>query len=339
MEQNNPENNIKTKHNIDPYTIRILIVMFISFCVMMGASVSLRVQINNASTDTAYYRHHYVFIVGDEMTHMIDSIAGEANKYGVRAGAFVEVLNAEDSSDEAYADKIRMASSMDVDGIIIAGGDGEEIAAAVNAAAAVQIPTIAVLSDCPDSLRKTIIAPDEYDLGRTYARGVILVADIRTLNIAVLIKEEQDALFMEGLEDTLRYEGNHLSVNLITEDVTDMPNFRLMDRVQELLSDSELDIDMVLCPDEYNTQIVYQAVKDYNLSGKAKIIGYGISEPLLNAIDSGDISALIYIDAVQTGMMCVDTLNDYIENGIIRDNITVENITITKENLERYLNE
>ena len=329
----------KAKHNIDSYTIRILIIMFLSFCVMIGASVFLRVQINKASSDTTYYRHHYVFIVGDDMTHMIDSIADEANKYGVTAGAFVEVLEAEDSSDEAYADKIRMAVSMNVDGIIIAGGDGEEIALAVNDAAASEIPAIAVLADCPESLRKTIISPDEYDLGRTYARSIILVADIRTLNIAVLVNAEQDELFMEGLQDTLRNEGNHLSVNLITEDITDMPNFRLMNRVEELLNDDELDIDMVLCPDEYNTQIVYQAVKDYNLSGKAKIIGYGISEPLLNAVDSGDIAALIYIDAQQTGMMCVDTLNDYIDNGIIRDNITVENITITKENIERYLDE
>ena len=53
-------------------------------------------------------------------------------------------------------------------------------------------------------------------------------------------------------------------------------------------------------------------------------IGYGMAESLLRAVSGGEIAALLYIDAQQTGMMCVDALNGYLSTGSIRDHITVE---------------
>jgi ribose transport system substrate-binding protein len=337
--KNEKETEDSVKIKTDIHLVRSLIAIFVLIAMISFAITFLRVQINNASNEEPKYRYHYVFVGGEDSSRMIDSIYGEAVTYGDGVGVYVEALDVTDDSDEAYADKIRMAVAMGVDGIILAAEDTDTIKAAIDEATAEEIPVLTVLSDCPSSLRKTVIEQDYYDLGRMYARGIIGIADVRDLNIAVLISDEYSGLFMDGLKDTLANEGNHLNVNLITNDVTDMPNFRLMNLVEELLTDEKQKIDILLCPDEYGTQIVYQAIKDYDLTGRAKLIGYGITESLLRAVAAGEVSALVYIDSVQAGMLCIDALTNYIESGITRDSITAENIIITKDNIERYLDE
>ncbi len=331
------ENNGKIKTDI--HLVRSLIAIFVLIAMISFAITFLRVQISNASNEELKYKYHYVFVGGEDSSRMIDSIYNETVKYGDTVGVYVETLNVPEDSEEAYADKIRMAVAMGVDGIILPAEDTDAFREAIDGATAEEIPVVTILSDCPSSLRKTLIEQDYYDLGRMYARGIIGIADVRELNIALLISDEYSGLFMDGLRDTLANEGNHLSVSLITNDVTDMPNFRLMNLVEELLTDEEQDIDILLCPDEYGTQIVYQAIKDYDLTGRAKLIGYGIAESLLRAVSTGEVSALVYIDSVQTGMLCVDALTNYKDSGITRDVITAENIIITKDNIERYLDE
>lgn len=329
----------RTSKKTDFHTIRSLVTIFILFIMIVSAFVFLRMQVANVSTDEQKYRYHYVFVGDTGDSRMLEIINDAAGEYGRKSGVYVEALDTGDESDSSYADRIDMAVAMGVNGIIVGAQEEKDIADAVERASVAEIPVVTVLSDCPDSLRKTFIEPDVYDVGRTYARSIIAVAGARKLNIAVLVESDDNDRFMAGLSDTLQNEGNHLDINIITEDITDMPNFRLMDLVAEVLTDEEMDIDMLLCPTEYTTQIVYQSVMDHDLAGSSQIVGYGINESLLRAVSNGEISALVYIDADQTGMECVDALNGYIDSGVTRDHVTVESIMITSGNIGRYLDE
>ncbi len=333
------KNHSQASKKIDFHTVRSLVIIFILFVMIVSAFVFLRMQVANVSTDEQRYRYHYVFVGDTGDSRMLEIISNAAGEYGRSSGAYVEALDTGDESDGSYADRIDMAVAMGVDGIIVGSQEKNDIGEAIEKASQTEIPVVTVLSDCPDSLRKAFIEPDAYDVGRTYARSIIAVAGSRQLNIAVLVENDDNERFMAGLTDTLQNEGNHLDINLITEDITDMPNFRLMDLVAEMLTEKEMDIDMLLCPTEYTTQIVYQSVMDHNLAGSAQMIGYGINESLLRAVSNGEISALVYIDADQTGMECVDALNGYIEAGITRDHVTMESIMITSDNIGRYLDE
>lgn len=324
---------------IDSHTVRSLVIIFVLFVMIVSAFVFLRMQVANVSTDEQTYRYHYVFVGDTGDSRMLEIINDAAGEYGRKSGVYVEALDTGDESDSSYADRIDMAVAMGVNGIIVGAQEEKDIEDAIERASEEEIPVVTVLSDCPDSLRKAFIEPDVYDVGRTYARSIISVAGARKLNIAVLTGSDNNERFMAGLTDTLQNEGNHLDINIITEDITDMPNFRLMDLVAEMLTDDEMDIDMLLCPTEYTTQIVYQSVMDHNLAGRAQMIGYGINESLLRAVSNGEISALVYIDADQTGMECVDALTGYIDAGITRDHVTVESIMITGDNIGRYLDE
>ena len=329
----------KTKKKPDPYTIRVLVVFVLALVILLAGAIFLHSQMKIAKREETTYYYHYVFVGANKDAQMLSSICAEAQSYGENHGAYVEALETAGNSAEAYANGIRMAQAMRADGILVAGADTEDMKQAIaDAQLQEEIPVVTVLSDCPDSARKTLIETDPYDLGRAYARGIIGVTETRSPQITIFMNNRLDDSFLQGIEETLEHEGNHLDVSIEIRDASDLPNFRLMDQVREML-DAQNHPDILLCPDEYQTKLIYQTMQDYNLTAKTQLIGYGMAESLLRAVSGGEIEALLYIDAQQTGMMCVDALNGYLSTGSIRDHITVENIMITRDNAERYLNE
>ena len=58
-----------------------------------------------------------------------------------------------------------------------------------------------------------------------------------------------------------------------------------------------------------------QAVLDFNLAGKVKIIGYYTSEDILAAVEKGVISVTCDVDTTQLGQYSVEALTNYIKDG------------------------
>lgn len=56
-----------------------------------------------------------------------------------------------------------------------------------------------------------------------------------------------------------------------------------------------------MCMDEETTECARQAVLDFNLAGKVKIIGYYTSEDILAAVEKGVISVTCDVDTTQLG--------------------------------------
>ncbi|MCR5147573.1 MAG: substrate-binding domain-containing protein [Eubacterium sp.] len=334
------ENDGGSKGRVDKYGIYIGVILLFFVTAIVLIAVYINSRLKEIDKDHSDYRYHYAYISKSEDSYTANHIYDEARNYGKQKNIYVEKLKTNSSANYTDADYVQMAAAMKVDGIIVEGSEDNALKESINAAEKEGIPTVTLLSDC-SSERKSFVEIGDYNLGREFARTVINIANKRSLKVTVFVDgngKENDEV-VEALKETFTYEGNHLSVELSIEKTNGLPNFRLLDMVKELLSDASEKPDFLICVGEHDTKIVYQAIRDYNLAGKTHIIGYGISDPLLKGVRDQEIDALIDADAGQMGMLCVDALVKYNERGSCNDHIIVDDTVVTKNNVERYLDE
>lgn len=328
------------KRKLDKYGIYIVILLLFFVAAIVVISLYMRSQLKKANSDDTAYKYHFAFISKSDDSYTANHIYEEARKYGKRHGVYVEKLKTGTGNTFSDVDYIKMAVSMKVDGIILEASDEDGLKDSIEEAKKAEIPTITLLSDCPGS-RESFIEIGDYNLGREYARTIINITNTRAPKVVIFVDEEKEGYerLLDGIRITLANEGNHLNVDTTVINVGGLPNFRLTDITKETLSDKTSAPDILICVNEHDTKIVYQAVRDYNLSSKTRIIGYGISDALVKAVRDEEIAALVDADAGQLGMVCVDALTDYITKGAVNDHIIVEDTVVTKDNAERYLDE
>lgn len=330
----------RPKRRLDKYGLYIVVLLLFFVAAIVIISLYLRSQLNSVKKGDKSYKYHFVFIGKSEDSYTANHIYEEAKSYGRQHDVYVEKLKNSASASYSDDDYVRMAKDMGVDGIIIEASDEKSLGSCIDEAAKNGVPTITILTDCPGS-RKSFIEIGNYNLGREYARTIINITRTRSPKVMVFINEEQDGYLqvVDGIRETLANEGNHLSPELDIKNVGDMPNFRITELVKESLSDAETRPDILICVNEHDTKVVYQAARDYDLAEKTQLIGYGISEPLLRAVRDGEIAAIVDADSAQLGMMSVDVLLNYHKKGSCNDHIIVDDTVVTKDNVERYLDE
>lgn len=325
---------------LDRYGTFVIIMLCLLLAVIAGLIVLTQKRLHKAEDQQTVYSRHYMFVSRAGNSYVSDRIYEEAKEYGKKKGVYVEQLDHFLDAGYDEADYLKMAVSMQVDGIILEGTAEDEVRHWVNQASEQGIPVVAILSDCPGSRRKSFIELGDYALGKEYGRVVVNIARTREPKVVLLMEQtEGENQIQTGIRETLKTEGSHLQVQFQTEYVGGETGIRLPDKIRELLEEEENRPDILLCRNERDTQLVYQSVIDYDLEGEVQIIGSCVSEALMRAVQDGEVAALIDVDTGQVGMFCIDALDHYIENGSVNDYIVVDDMVITAENVERYLDE
>jgi ribose transport system substrate-binding protein len=109
-------------------------------------------------------------------------------------------------------------------------------------------------------------------------------------------------------------------------DNTIEPRLSIIDKIK--------DADGVICLNEATTLDMLQVLRQNNLAGKIKFIGFDSSAPLVEALKNREINALIAQDPAQMGYRCVKTMVDYIRGKNISslNEINVRVITVNNIN-------
>lgn len=324
---------------LDRYGFLVILMLCLLLASIIGLIIITQKRIRSVESQGGTYTRHYMFVSRTGNTYVSDQIFEKAREYGQINGVYVEQLGDFLDANYSDADYLKMAMSMQVDGIILEGSEEDEVRHCINQASELGIPVVTIRSDCPGSRRRSFIELGDYDLGREYGRLIIDIANTREPKVVLLTEKKADiSQIQTGIEETLKNEGNHLQVKFETEVVNPVTGSRRSERIRAILT-SEDRPDILICMNEGDTQRVYQSVIDYDLENEVQIIGTCISESLLRAVQEGVVSALIDVDTAQVGTYCIDALNYYIENRSVNDHIIVDDIVITKENVERYLND
>lgn len=328
------------RKTINKYKKYIIAVIVLMLGVITGCFAVRQTSRSEHKKEDLSYKYHYAFITKQDASLSM-KIFHEAQAYGETRGAYVELLKDESSSEYDTEDYLAMAAAMKVDGIILEGEDSNSVKEGVNQAVDAGIPVITVLSDCKESKRQVFIELGDYNLGREFGRRIISEAKKRNPEVVLLthVRTEDGSQNMvyTGIKETLKNEGNHLEVQLRTEVLDDNTQFSTAIKIQDILKEESERPDMLICMNEEDTEAVYQSLVDYSLVGKVKVIGCCVSDNILKAIQNGGIAATVDVDTEQMGFYCIDVLNDYIETGHVSDYIIVEANVVTKDNVERYL--
>ncbi len=362
------EHNKSKKNN---YTLLLLMTMaFIVITAVVGIIV-FRIYISNfrKTMDSKSYGQYYVMIVDDRKDAFWQSVYQGAYEAGLQNNTFVELLGDNLSRDYEKEDLMRIAVSSDVDGIIVAADESEEMTQLIDEAVNAGIPVVTLYGDNTRSKRCSYVGVGSYNLGREYGRQVLKIAKERKAQQSTFISEktEQGVIVREetsskneeplkvivlvnayaqdsgqnilcsGIQETIDMEkeaGTQIEMTLVSVDETNA--FSVEESIRDIFMTSDIP-DIIVCLNELTTTCVYQTVVDYNRVGQVDILGHYDSETILNAIDRNVVYATVSIDTMQMGGFCVDALSEYHELGYTSQYFTGDIALIDKSNVTRYL--
>ena len=89
----------------------------------------------------------------------------------------------------------------------------------------------------------------------------------------------------------------------------------------------------VFCPNESSTFGMLLALRQMNLAGKVRFVGFDTSPPLIEALQSGEIDALVAQDPTLMGYQGVKTLVAKLQGKEVPKTIDTGVRLITRDNL------
>lgn len=90
----------------------------------------------------------------------------------------------------------------------------------------------------------------------------------------------------------------------------------------------------VYCPNESSTYGMLLALRKADLLSKVKFVGFDTSDPLLKAVRSGEIDAVVAQNPLRMGYLGVKAAVDALKGQKVDPNIDTGEILITKENID-----
>jgi ribose transport system substrate-binding protein len=91
----------------------------------------------------------------------------------------------------------------------------------------------------------------------------------------------------------------------------------------------------IFCPNESSTMGMLLALRELDLAGKVRFVGFDASPPLVDALRSGEIDALVVQDPRKMGNLAVKTLVAAIRKEKIEASIDTGAAMVTKDDLEK----
>jgi len=361
------ENSQTTEYEIvrsrkrDAYAVAISLLIFGIAIITVASMLFFKFQIWNKmdpkqeSVQYENYERYYALISSDEKSDFWKSVLEGAKEAGeIDNKAFVEDFAVDLGATYTVEERLKMAIAADVDGIIIEGGESDELNSLVVEASEKGIPVVTVREDIPDSSNVSFVGCSEYDMGLSYGTQIIqLASKIRAeqkasgkkpsdaMNVKILIssisEESGQNLLLSGIREEVAQ--NYTLSKILTLEfcvVNDASPFDVEESIRDIFIDKEEKTDIIVCLTELQTNCVYQAVVDYNRVGETNVIGFFDSANILEEIKKEIIYSTVSMNTKQMGQYCVEALEEYTELGNVSEYYAVDNYVVRLDNIEDY---
>ncbi|WP_428939758.1 substrate-binding domain-containing protein [Fontivita pretiosa] len=233
-------------------------------------------------------------------------------------------------------DIVQQFISEGVDGIVLAPLDDTALRRPVQSAMGSGIPVVIFDSGLKGEPGKDFISfvATNNRLGGAMA-GEALAKELGGRGKVVLLRyqegsastTERETGFLEALR---KYpEIQVISENRYAGATTDdamKASMQLLDQLQAA--------DGIFCPNESSTHGMLLALRQAQLAGKKKFVGFDASAPLIDALRKGEIAALVSQDPMKMGYLGVKTLVSHIKGEKVEPVIDTGVQLLTRENLD-----
>ena len=287
------------------------------------------------------YPRLYAYIAEDPDSQLSNRIYKEIAEYAVENDCYVEMTGQNLSTSYSKADRMNIAISSKVDGIILEGDDSKETADLIDKATANGIPVVTVLSDCQTSSRKSFVGLNNFSLGSEYGEELAAIGDMNKkypMNALILLDGD------DGNSDDIIHAAIQQAVTgrliKLTSAVVDTSSpFTSEESVMNILDGLATIPDVIICLNDRTTESAIQCIVEKNLVGKTTILGYYDSDTILKAIDRGSVYATFAIETKTVAKQCVNALNEYNNTGFVSEYNPANYILINRQNVSEYTRE
>ena len=315
----------------------IVLVLFIATIVGLFFYRSMIRRIGEVQEEVyAEYPRLYAFIAEDPDSQLSNRIYKEISEYAKENGCYVEMTGENLSATYSKADRINIAISSKVDGIILEGDDSEETKELIRKAEDAGVPVVTILSDCEGSERKSFIGLNQYTLGTEYGNTLTEIStDKYPMSVLILKNGNSDDFIIQAIQKQLT--GRFVAIS--SKEVDTSSQFTSEENIMKTLDELNKMPDVIICLNDKITESAIQSIFEKNLVGKTRILGYYDSETIRKAIEKGSVYATFTIDTKTLAIQSVNALNEFNNTGHVSDFYTIKALKLTRTNLSVYSSE
>ncbi|MCM1124098.1 MAG: substrate-binding domain-containing protein, partial [Eubacterium sp.] len=284
----------KDKITTKKYTFYLGITVFLLFVTMIMGVFAFNMYVDHFTQESnpSRYDKYYIMIAEDNSSSFWQSVYKGAYEEGLLQDSYVDLLNGAFDHNYSREDMMRIAIASEVDGIIVAADESDEMTQLINEAVAKDIPVVTLYGDNTQSDRCTFVGIGSYDLGREYGRQVLEIVERKQLpkaqveviplydengerlmwtervehppvKVMVLVSvNTQDSgqnILCSGIQDTIENEkAEELELELSLVSIDDTNTFAVEESIRDIFMEEDLP-DIIVCLNELNTACVYQA--------------------------------------------------------------------------------
>ena len=296
---------------------------------------------NGQSSGGRVYDRHYVLISNDDSV-LWQSIYESAKKKAEEQNVYLEWMGKNMLTSYTSDDCMKIAIASDVDGIILYPDDSIRQNELIGKAKEKDIPVVTVLADAPESARISHVGINNYQMGEIYGEWLLDSLKPGMNNIMILMDEQSEEVnknliyskLYSIVEDGKRAD-QEVEIRLYSVDAS--LNFEAEEVIRDIILSGEPTPDILICTDSVSTERAFQAIIDFNKVGNVEVLGYYVTDTILDAINKGLIPATLVIDTEQIGILCVDALNEYLQYGHVSNYYNVQLNWVTRQNVQQYI--
>lgn len=264
------------------------------------------------------------------------SIHEGADKAAAELGN-VEIIWKGPLKEDDREDQIKVVedfTTQKVDGIVLAPLDDSALRTPVDEAQKAGIPVVIIDSGLKDIETVSFVATDNFEAGK---RGGMHMAELlgkdAPKNVIVLRYQagsasttERENGFLEGLKSAA-------NITVISENQFAGATTESAQKASENLLASFKQFDGVLCPNESSTFGMLRALQDAGLAGKVKFVGFDASTKLVEALNAGQIDALMVQNPRKMGYEGVMAMAKHLKKAAVEKRIDTGAEVVTKANM------
>lgn len=331
-----------------------LVMLFAAFSCAAYFSIKMKEVTESETRAYETYGKHYVFIADNAEQEFWNKVYAAAAAEGEKSNAYVERLGENLNVNYQTEDLLRIAINSSVDGIIFCGEDNEETVERINEAVEKGIAVISLRQDIEDSERQCFVGVNSYDLGLEYGKQILELVRHGQAQGAEVSTSEDGTIQETGqtgspkppkicilADDSMPDSKQNLITFAIRDSFSEafpeeenLPDievrkidtseaFSAEETIRDIFIDSENLPDIMVCLNSVYTECTYQAAVDYNLVGDVKILGYYMTDAILEAIEKQIIYSTVQVDTEEIGGQCIRALTEYYETGYTNSYIPI----------------
>ncbi len=235
-----------------------------------------------------------------------------------------------------YSRQIQIVDSMiaqHVDGLAVAAADRQALNASLDRAAQAKIPVTIFDSGVDSTNYMTFVATNNYAAGQDAARTFGALMGGKG-NAAILQHMPGSFSTMErerGFEDVIAKD--FPGIKIVARQYGMSDRSKAMAAAENILT-AHPELNGIFASTEPSATGTSLALKERNLAGKIKFVGFDFSDAMIADLKAGVMDAMVAQDPFQIGYQAVKTLVDRLHGKIPPKTLDLSGRVITRENLD-----